>query len=134
MKAIQSDRRKNLMELYDSLEDTSSEGYCSRKSSDELQYESLSKSISGRMLYEQKSACSSRRNSLMPVNANHGRLVRQNSVDKPSISSIWKTANSKMSAKQIEKTSVHPGRSNSDISMLGKSVLKSALTKKTSHS
>ena len=81
------------MELYDSLEDTSSEGYSSRKSSDEIQYESLSKSISGRMLSEAKSACASRRNSFIPVNANHSRLVRQNSVDKPSISNIWKTAN-----------------------------------------
>ena len=131
-----------MSELYDSLEDTSSEGYSSRKSSDELQHDSLSKSIGGRMLLEAKSACTSRRNSFIPININHIGLVRQNSVDKPWISSILKTssmwkassANLKMSPRQLENNSNFPGRSNSDISLLGKSVPKSPLTKKTSHS
>ena len=128
-------------ELYDSFEETSSEGYSSRKSSDELQHESLSKSVSGRMLLEAKSACTSRRNSFIPMNINPLGLVRQNNVDKSPISNILKTtnvwkassANLKTSSTQLEKH-IFPGRSNSDISLLGKSVVKSPLTKKTSYS
>ena len=137
---MQIARINTTRDQHDSLEDTLSEGYSSRKSSDELQHERFSKSISTRILLEAKSACTSRRNSFIPIN--HIGLLQQNSLDKPSISNIlktsniWKTssANMKTSSMPLEKNSHFPGRSNSDISSLGKSVLKTPLTKKSSHS
>ena len=60
---------------------------------------------------------------------------KQSSIENSiTISNVWKTANMKISCVPKDKQSSKPGRSNSDISVLGNSVLKSVMTKRQSNS
>ena len=114
----------------DSFDDTASEGYSSRKCSDELQYESLSKSC--RAFSEQRTESISIPGSLTP-SMNPSISSDQNSIeDSNSLSNVWKTANMKIACIPKDKQNSKQGRSHSDIGVLGKSILKSAMTKRQS--
>ena len=64
-----------------------------------------------------------------------GVSSKQSSIENSiTISNVWKTANMKISCVPKDKLSSKTGRSNSDISVLGNSVLKSVMTKRQSNS
>ena len=114
----------------DSFDDTASEGYSSRKCSDEIQYESLSTSC--RSFPEQRTESISIPGSLTP-SMSPSISSEQNSIeDSKSLSSVWKTANVKIACLPKDKHNSKQGRSHSDIGVLGKSLLKSAMTKRQS--
>ena len=88
---MQNGRNRATFVRQDSFDDTASEGYSSRKCSDELQYESLSKSC--RMNSGQRSESIPIAQSL-PHQVSSSISSDQNSTeDSNSLSNVWKTAN-----------------------------------------
>ena len=129
---MQSDQDNASIEYLDSSGDTTSEGYCSRKSSDELQHERILENAYNRIKMDSKlgparDASMSRRYSRMA-------LLQQNGAERSPSQSRWQSANLKRSCMARDKYSVHQTRSNSDINPITPSVMKSDLIKKTSHS
>ena len=129
---MQSDQDIVSTEYLDSSGDTTSEGYCSRKSSDELQHEQVLENAYNRMKMDSKlgparDASMSRRYSRMA-------LLQQNGAERSPSQSRWQSANLKRSCMARDKYNVHQTRSNSDINPIRPSVMKSDLIKKTSHS
>ena len=129
---MQSDQDIVSTEYLDSSGDTTSEGYCSRKSSDELQHERILENAYNRIKMDAKlgparDASMSRRYSRMA-------LLQQGGAERSPSQSRWQSANLKRSCMARDKYNVHQTRSHSDIIPLRPSVMKSDLIKKTSHS
>ena len=130
IKIIQTRRNRGTFERQNSFDDTASEGYSSRKCSDELQYESLSKSFSTNLDPRKES---------VPIQGSFSNIInsgipsKQSSIENSiTIANVWKTANMKISCVPKDKQSSKQGRSNSDLSILGKSIVKSTMTKRRS--
>ena len=112
--------------------DTTSEGYCSRKSSDELQHESILENAYNRMKMDSKLGLA--RDARMSCRYSRMPLLQQGGAERSPSQSRWQSANLKRSCMARDKYNVHQTRSNSDINPLRTSVTKSDLIKKTSHS
>ena len=112
--------------------DTTSEGYCSRKSSDELQHESILENAYNRMRMDSKLGLA--RDARMSCRYSRMPLLQQGGAERSPSQSRWQSANVKRSCMARDKYNVHQTRSNSDINPLRPSVMKSDLIKKTSHS
>ena len=129
-KVVQTVRNRAVFVRQDSFDDTASEGYSSRKCSDDIQYESLSKNC--RAISDYRTENISIPGRLTPI-MSHSLSSEQNSIeDSKSLSIVWKAANMKIVGIPKDKQNSKQGRSNSDISVLGKSLLKSAMTKRQS--
>ena len=116
----------------DSSGDTTSEGYCSRKSSDELQHERILENAYNRMKMDSKLGLA--RDASMSCRYSRMALHQQRGAERSPSQSRWQSANLKRSCMARDKYNVHQTRSNSDINPVRPSVMKSDLIKKTSHS
>ena len=129
---MQSDQDIVSTEYLDSSGDTTSEGYCSRKSSDELQHERILDNAYNRMKMDAKLGLA--RDASISCRYSRMALLQQGGAERSPSQSRWQSANLKRSCMAREKYNVHQTRSHSDINPLRPSVMKSDLIKKTSHS
>ena len=119
-------------EYLDSSGDTTSEGYCSRKSSDELQHERILENAYNRIKMDSKLGLV--RDASISCRYSRMALLQQNGAERSPSQSRWQSANLKRSCMARDKYNVHQTRSHSDINPVRPTVMKSDLIKKTSHS
>ena len=129
---MRSDQGNVNTEYLDSSGDTASEGYCSRKSSDELQYETILENTYTRTKEDSKFSIA--RDSTMSCRYNRMASAQQSGLEGSSSQTRLQSANLKRSCMARDKYNVHQTRSNSDINPIRPSLMKSNLIKKTSHS